>query len=308
MKAVRIHRFGGPEVLQLDDVAAPVAADGKLLIRVMAASVNPVDYKIRQGGYPKVTDSDLPITLGRDVAGYLETAGGGLEAGAAVYAHLDWGHGGYAEYALCAPEGVAAKPKTLSMVQAAAVPLAATTAWQGLFDHGQLKAGERVLIHGASGGVGAFAVQFARIAGAEVIATASPDEADRVAAYGATQVIDPKAQKFEDEAHDVDLVLDLIGGETQDRSYQTLKRGGRLISAVQEPDPVKAQAAGVTAKRFVAHPDARQLAEIARLIDGTEVQVTVVKVFPLGQASEAHRMLEKGHPHGKVVLEVEPQG
>src|SRR6201996_4993654 len=305
MKAVRIHRFGGPEVLQLDDVDLPVAADGKLLIRVIAASVNPVDYKIREGGYPKVTEADLPVTLGRDVAGRVETAGGGFKIGDAVYAHLDWADGGYAEYALCAPAGIAAKPKILDMIQAAAVPLAATTAWQGLFDQGGLKAGERVLIHGASGGVGAFAVQFARIAGAEVIATASADEADRVAAYGATQVIDHKAQRFEDEVHDVDLVLDLIGKDTQERSFQTLKRGGRLISTVQDPDPAKAEAAGVTAKRFMAKPDAGQLAEFAKLIDGAQVQVTVAKVFTLGQATEAHRMLEERHPHGKVVLEIE---
>src|SRR6201996_5443608 len=303
MKAVRIHRFGGPEVLQVDDIAQPVATDGKALIRVAAASVNPVDYKIREGGHPKVTEADLPITLGRDVAGFLETAGGGFEVGDAVYAHLDWADGGYAEYALCAPAGLAAKPTTLDMVAAAAVPLAATTAWQGLFDHGQLKAGERVLIHGASGGVGAFAVQFARIAGAEVIATAPADEADRVAAYGAVQVIDHKAQKFEDEVHDVDLVLDLIGKDTQERSFQTLKRGGRLISTVQEPDQVKAAAAGVAAKRYMATPNPAQLAEIGKLIDGTEVQVVVVKTFTLGQASEAHRMLERGHPHGKIVLE-----
>jgi NADPH:quinone reductase-like Zn-dependent oxidoreductase len=307
MKAVRIHSFGGPEVLQLDEIAPPMAADGKLLIRVMAASVNPVDYKIRQGGYPKVTEADLPITLGRDVAGTLETAGGGFQVGDEVYAHLDWADGGYAEYVLCAPAGIAAKPATLDMIQAAAVPLAATTAWQGLFDQGQLKAGERVLIHGASGGVGAFAVQFARIAGAEVIATASAAEADRVAAYGASQVIDHNAQKFEDVIRDVDLVFDLIGKDTQDRSFQTLKRGGRLISTVQNPDPAKAEAAGVTAKRFMAKPDARQLAEFAKLIDATEVQVTVAKVFTLGQASEAHRMLEKGHPHGKIVLEVSPR-
>src|ERR1700761_9222751 len=167
MKAVRIHRFGGPEVLKLDDVPDVQAADGKLRIRVVAASVNPVDYKIRKGSYPKVTEKDLPVTLGRDVAGVIDADSGGFEAGDAVYAHLDWADGGYAEYALCAPEGVAKKPSILSMVEAAAVSLAATTAWQGLFDQGGLRAGERVLIHGASGGVGAFAVQFARIAGAE---------------------------------------------------------------------------------------------------------------------------------------------
>lgn len=304
MKAVRIHRFGGPEVLQVDDIAQPVATGGKLLIRVAAASVNPVDYKIRKGGYPKVTEADLPVTLGRDVAGVVETEGGGFKAGDPVYAHLDWADGGYAEYVLCAPSGMAAKPSTLDMINAAAAPLAATTAWQGLFDHGQLKAGERVLIHGGSGGVGAFAVQFARIAGAEVIATSSPEEADRVAAYGAKQVIDHKTQKFEDEVHDVDLVFDLIGKDTQERSFQTLKRGGRLISTVQEPDQAKAAEAGVTAKRYMATPNGAQLAEIGKLIDSTQVQVTVVKTFTLGQATEAHRMLEDGHPHGKIVLEV----
>lgn len=304
MKAVRIHRFGGPEVLQVDDIAQPVATGGKLLIRVAAASVNPVDYKIRKGGYPKVTEADLPVTLGRDVAGVVETEGGGFKAGDPVYAHLDWADGGYAEYVLCAPSGMAAKPSTLDMINAAAAPLAATTAWQGLFDHGQLKAGERVLIHGGSGGVGAFAVQFARIAGAEVIATSSPEEADRVAAYGAKQVIDHKTQKFEDEVRDVDLVFDLIGKDTQERSFQTLKRGGRLISTVQEPDQAKAAEAGVTAKRYMATPNGAQLAEIGKLIDSTQVQVTVVKTFTLGQATEAHRMLEDGHPHGKIVLEV----
>ena len=305
MKAVRIHRFGGPEVLQVDDVAKPEASGGKLLIRVIAASVNPVDYKIRKGGYPKVTDKDLPVTLGRDVAGVVETAGGEFAADDEVYAHLDWADGGYAEFALCAPAGVAAKPSSLGMVEAAAVPLAATTAWQGLFDHGGLKAGERVLIHGASGGVGAFAVQFARIAGAEVIATASAEEIERVRALGASQVIDHKAQKFEDEVHDVDLVFDLIGKDTQDRSFQTLKRGGRLISTVQEPDPAKAAEAGVTAKRYMATPNADQLANFARLIDAGQLQVTVARVFNLEKAVESHRFLEQGHPHGKVVLKVD---
>jgi NADPH:quinone reductase-like Zn-dependent oxidoreductase len=306
MKAVRIHRFGGPEVLQVDDAPDLTASDGKLLIRVSAASVNPVDYKIRQGGYPKVTDKDLPVTLGRDVAGVVETAGGGFAAGDEVYAHLDWADGGYAEFALCAPGGVAAKPASLSMVEAAAAPLAATTAWQGLFDHGGLKAGERVLIHGASGGVGAFAVQFARIAGAEVIATASAEALEQVRALGAGQVIDQEAQKFEDLVHDVDLVFDLIGKDTQARSFQTLKRGGRLISTVQDPDPVKAAEAGVTAKRYMATPNAGQLANFAKLIDTGRVKVTIAKVFNLDEAIEAHRFLEEGHPNGKVVLKVRP--
>ena len=304
MKAVRIHRFGGPEVLQIDEIAKPEPSDGKLLIRVSAASVNPVDYKIRQGGYPKVSDEDLPVTLGRDVAGVVETPGGDFAAGDEVYAHLDWADGGYAEFALCAPEGVSAKPSSIGMVEAAAVPLAATTAWQGLFEHGGLKAGERVLIHGASGGVGAFAVQFAHIAGAEVIATASAEEIERVRELGADRVIDHKAEKFEDQVHDVDLVFDLVGKDTQERSFQTLRRGGRLISTVQEPDAAKAAEAGVTAKRYMATPNGGELAHFARLIDAGQVTVTVARVFGLEEASEAHRFLEQDHPHGKVVLKV----
>jgi NADPH:quinone reductase-like Zn-dependent oxidoreductase len=304
MKAVRIHRFGGPEVLQVDDVPDLKASDGKLVIRVSAASVNPVDYKIRMGGYPKVTEKDLPVTLGRDVAGVIDGAGGGFAAGDEVYAHLDWADGGYAEYALCAPVGVAAKPSTLSMAEAAAVPLAATTAWQGLFDHGGLKAGERVLIHGASGGVGAFAVQFARIAGAEVVATASADQIERVRLLGAGQVIDHKAQKFEEVVHVVDLVFDLIGKDTQERSFQTLKRGGRLISTVQDPDQTKAAEAGVSAKRYMATPNAGQLTNFAKLIDTGQVKVTVAKAFDLDEAVDAHRCLEEDDPHGKVVLKV----
>ncbi len=304
MKAVRIHRFGGPEVLQLDEVGPPTASDGKLIIGVKAASVNPVDYKIRSGRYPKVTAADLPMTLGRDVAGVVEAAAGGFAAGDEVYAHLDWADGGYAQVALCAPGGVALKPKSLDMVAAAAVPLAATTAWQGLFDHGGLEPGGRVLIHGASGGVGAFAVQFARRAGAEVIATASAEAIGRVRSLGAAQVIDYGAQRFEDEVSDLDLVFDLIGGDTQKRSFAALRRGGRLVSTVEEPDQDQAAARGVTALRYMAEPNAAQLSTFARLIDSGEVEVSVAKVFHLGDAANAHRCLEGHHPRGKVVLKI----
>jgi NADPH:quinone reductase-like Zn-dependent oxidoreductase len=304
MRAVRIHQFGGPEVLQLDDVPRPQADSGKLLIRVAAASVNPVDYKIRRGGYPLVGEKDLPFTLGRDVAGTIETAAAGYEQNAEVYAHLELTDGGYADFALCAPSGIAAKPTTLNMIEAAAVPLAATTAWQGLFDHGGLKAGQRVLIHGASGAVGAFAVQFARVGGAYVIGTASGDEMERLRRLGASQVIDYKVQRFEQVVSDIDLVFDLIGGETLQRSFAVLRRGGTLISTVEEPDAAEAAQAGVTAKRFAAEPNAGQLLKIAQLIDSKQVEVTVANVFALDAASKAHRCLEEGHPHGKVVLRV----
>ena len=304
MKAVQIHRFGGPEVLQLDAIQTPEPKNGELLIRVIAASVNPVDYKIRRGGYPKVAEADLPVTLGRDVAGVIETAGGGFEAGDEIYAHLDWDAGGYAEYALCAPSGIARKPASLNMIEAAAVPLAATTAWQGLFDHGKLEARQTVLIHGGSGAVGGFAVQFAKIADATVIATASGEGLDLVRRFGADVVVDYKSQQFEDFAHDVDLVLDLIGKETQDRSFAVIKRGGRLMSAVQAIDEAKLKARDLIGERYVATPNAEQLKHFAALIDEGRLVVTLSKTFPLADAAAAHRCLEDQHPRGKVVLTV----
>jgi NADPH:quinone reductase-like Zn-dependent oxidoreductase len=280
MKAVRIHRFGGPEVLQLDAVDRPAPPSGALLIRVCAASVNPVDYKIRRGGYPRVKEADLPVTLGRDVAGVVVVAAGDFRVGDEVYAHLAWTEGGYAEYAVVAPPGAALKPKSLDMTAAAGVPLAATTAWQGLFDHGGLKAGQRVLIHGASGAVGAYAVQFARQAGAHVIATASGEGAAIANDLGADQVIDYKRERFEDVVTDLDLVFDLVGGETQGRSFPLIKRGGALISAVQEPDAARAEALGVRIVRYLATPSADLLRRFAAMIDAGALKVTVAKTSP----------------------------
>jgi len=302
MRAIRIHRFGGPEVLQLDDIDKPSTDGGKLRIKVAAAGVNPVDYKIRRGGYPGVSDADLPITLGKDVAGVVEVAAGDFKVGDEVYAHMTWPDGAYLDYAVVAPSGAAAKPKSIDMIAAGGVPLAATTAWQGLFDHGGLKSGQTVLIHGASGGVGGFAVQFAKAKGARVIATASGAGLQTVRDYGADAVVDYKTQRFEDVAHDVDLVFDLIGGDTQARSFAVLKPGGTLISTVQNPDAAKAAEKHLKAERYMATPNGEDLAEIAALIDAGKVKVVVAKTFPLVQAADAHRFLENDHPIGKVVL------
>ena len=302
MRAIRIHRFGGPEVLQLDDIDKPSTDGGKLRIKVAAAGVNPVDYKIRRGGYPGVSDADLPITLGKDVAGVVEVAAGDFKVGDEVYAHMTWPDGAYLDYAVVAPSGAAAKPKSIDMIAAGGVPLAATTAWQGLFDHGGLKSGQTVLIHGASGGVGGFAVQFAKAKGARVIATASGAGLQTVRDYGADAVVDYKTQRFEDVAHDVDLVFDLIGGDTQARSFAVLKPGGTLISTVQNPDAAKAAEKHLKAERYMATPNGEDLAEIAALIDAGKVKVVVAKTFPLAQAADAHRFLENDHPIGKVVL------
>ncbi|HZZ20659.1 MAG TPA: NADP-dependent oxidoreductase [Opitutaceae bacterium] len=304
MKAVIAHKFGGPEVLKLEDVPVPEPKNGEILIEVRAVSVNPVDFKMRSGkfGRGKVT---LPVTLGRDVAGTVKKIGAGVDrvqVGEEVYAFLSELSGGYAQYALAKSNEVAPKRSSLDYVEAAAVPLAAITAWQGLFDHGSLQAGQTVLIHGASGGVGLFAIQFAKNKGATVIATAGPDHIDVLREMGADQAIDHKNEKFEDKAKNVDLVLDLIGGETQDRSWQTLRKGGILVSTLGEPPAEKAIEYDVTAKGFMAQPKTEQLVEIGRLIDAGTVKVVISKTFPLAQVAAAHEELEKNHTSGKIVL------
>lgn len=316
MKAIRIHSFGGPEVLSLDEIDVPRPLAGEVLVRIGGASVNPVDYKIRKGGYPKVTAEQLPITMGRDVCGTVHTdfsgekrnpTAGGLAQGDSIYALLDWTLGGYAEYvalpaALCAP-----KPKSLDTLEAAAVPLAALTAWQGIFDNGGLESGQTILIHAGAGGVGHFAVQFAKARGARVLATAGAENVDFVRKLGADVVIDYKAQRFEDTAKDLDVVFDLIGGETRERSWKTLRRGGIIVSTLGQPDEAEAKHYGVRAKGYTAQPNAAQLIEIGRLIDSKKVRPTVTRSFPLEAAREAQVYLETSHPRGKVVLAVTPE-
>ena len=307
MKAVRIHQFGGPETLKVEALSRPAPKPDEILVRIVAASVNPVDYKIRNGGY--LSEKDLPLTLGRDMAGVVEEAGadvGRYQSGDAVYALLDRDRGAYAEFVAVKMEHCATKPARLDFVQAAAVPLAGLTAWQGLFDNGKLTSGQRVLIHGAAGGVGHFAVQFARAKGAVVIATCSARDLDFVRSLGAAQVIDYQADKFEDQIEPVDLVYDLVGGETQDRSWTVLKDGGTLVSTLAEPDQAQATAKHARGVHYMAHPDGDQLAEIATLIDAGEVTPTIAKVFPLQDAGEAERMLESDHVRGKIVLDVAP--
>jgi NADPH:quinone reductase-like Zn-dependent oxidoreductase len=307
MKAIRIHQFGGPEVLRLEDLPPPLPAEAEVVVEVRAASINPVDYKIRSGQYPPVAADKLPIVLGRDVSGVIAACGGKvreLKPGDAVFAMLAPEHGGYAERAVVAAADLARKPLHLDFVQAASVPLAGLTAWQGLFDHGGLRAGQSVLIHGAAGGVGHFAVQFAKARGATVLATASAADLDFVRDLGADQAIDYKAQRFEDIAHDIDVVFDLVAGETQDRSWAGLRPGGIIVSTLKKPDEAKARQHNARGTNYVAHPDGAQLAEIARLIDASKVVPTVTTVLKLADAATAQRKLEQEHLRGKIVLDV----
>src|SRR5579871_2366396 len=229
MKAVRIHSFGDPSVLVLEKLPVGQPGEGEILLKVEAAGVNPVDYKIRAGKYPAVKQDQLPIVLGRDVAGTVDSVGAGTDGvkpGDSIYAMLGQDRGGYTEYVIVKTAEAAHMPAKLNFVSAGAVPLAALTAWQGLFDHGGLREGQRVLIHGGSGGVGHFAIQFAKARGARVYTTVSADSRGFVRELGADEAIDYKTQRFEDVARDIDLVYDLVAGETQQRSWSVLKRGG----------------------------------------------------------------------------------
>jgi NADPH:quinone reductase-like Zn-dependent oxidoreductase len=307
MKAVRIRSFGGPEVLELVEIEKPEPRDDEVLIRVRAASVNPVDYKIRSGTYPPVKEDQLPKVLGRDVAGEIERCGRAvrdLKAGDTVYAMLDTGPGGYAEYVTVKADLVAPKPEQLDYRTAAAVPLAGLTAWQGLFDHGHLQPGQSVLIHGGGGGVGHLAVQFAKARGATVTTTAAAQDVDFLKGLGADQVIDYTHERFEEKVHDVDLVLDLVAGETQERSWAVLRAGGTMVSSLARPSEDKAREHRARAANFIAHPDRGELIEIGRLIDEGRVHPHVSAVFPLEEARDAQAQLERQHFQGKVVLEM----
>src|SRR6266853_2317556 len=265
MKAVQIHAFGGPEVLQYEEVPQPQPKANEILVRVHAAGVNPVDWKIREG-YLSATS---PMIMGIDFSGVVESVGSGVtkyRRGDAVFGQVADASGSYAEYAVAMESDVARKPEALDHIRAAALPVAGLTPWQALFDTANLSAGQKVLIHGAAGGVGSFAVQFAKWKGAHVLGTASGSHVEQVRQLGADEVIDYRKTKFEEVARDVDVVLDTVGGETQERSWKVLKRGGVLVSLVQQPAAEKAAAQGARGFFIRQKASGLQLAAIADLV------------------------------------------
>jgi len=309
MKAIRMHRVGGPSVLRLEEVARPEPRPGQFLIQVRAAGVNPVDTKIRAGTFP-LFHANLPAIIGRDIAGVVRAVGAGpgkkaFAIGDAVFGMIDYDRGAYAEYTVASARELARRPRGLAERAAGALGVAALTAWQGLFDHGRLQRGQRVLIHGGAGGVGHLAVQFAKARGATVIATASRRELAWVRSLGADQVIDHNAERFEQRTGEIDLVFDLIAGETQERSWQVLKdRGGLLVSTLTDPSRVQARWHRARGLRMVVKANRGQLEEIARLIVAGKVKVELAKVYPLAQARRAHERVEQGHLRGKVLLKI----
>jgi NADPH:quinone reductase-like Zn-dependent oxidoreductase len=305
VRKMRIHGFGESEVLHLDEVEPSLADASQVLVSVKAASVNPVDFKIRNGKYPAVKEDRLPYTLGRDVSGIVEQCGAQATAfkmGDAVFGMVGIGGGGYAQKVVLDQKAITLKPSGLDHPHAAAIPLAGQTAWQGLFRHGGLEAGQSVLIHGGSGGVGHFAIQFAKAKGARVLTTVGTANVAFAESLGADVVIDYKTQRFEDHARDLDMVFDLIDGETRERSWKLLKRGGILVSTLTAPSQEKASQLGVRALRYTVEADGNELAEIASLVTAGKVKPHVEKTYPLEQASQALTAVEKDHPIGKIVL------
>jgi len=304
---MRIHQFGGNDVLLADQVECSQPDAGQVLVSVHAASVNPVDFKIRSGKYPAVKEDRLPYTLGRDVSGVVEKCGAQASRfnhGDEVFSIVGICGGGYSEEVVVDEDALAAKPSGIDHIHATAIPLAGQTAWQGLFRHGGLRAGQSVLIHGGTGGVGHFAIQFAKARGARVLTTVSTENVKFAGALGADVVIDYRTQRFEDVASDLDMVFDLIDGETRERSWNVLKKGGVLVSTLTEPSQEKAKQFGVRAMRYTVEADGDELAEIAALVTAGKVKPHIQKTFPLAAAADALASVERGHSVGKIVLAV----
>jgi NADPH:quinone reductase-like Zn-dependent oxidoreductase len=293
-------------VLKFEEVPRPEPKEDEVLVRVIASGVNPADPLTLSGKYAREFGTHLPLIPGYDIAGVVEKMGAkvtNLKAGDAVYGYPTFG-GGWADYVTVKQWEVAAKPKTLNFAEAAAVPMCALTAWQALVDTAQLHPGQTILVHGGSGGVGSFAVQIAKARGARVIATASTANQDLLKQLGADVAIDYTKTRFEDVAKDVDAVLDPVGKETLARSYGVVKKGGIVMSLVARPDPVELEKRGIRGAAISVHPDAEDLAEIARLIDAGKIKPVVTEVLPLSEAIAAQRQAETHHTRGKLVLRI----
>ena len=308
MKAIVIHQYGGPGALNYGDTARPVPKENEILIRVVAASVNPVDVAIRSGKYAQYFHTKLPLIPGMDAAGIVEEIGAGItkfKKGDPVYAFFTLAdEGGYAQFAIAKENELSTKPRSLTYEEAAAVPAVGSTAWQALVETAQLKPGQTVLIHGGSGGVGHCAIQIAKARGARVIATASTANQDFLKKLGADQAIDYKTTKFEDVARDVDVVLDAVGEDTLTRSYGVVKKGGVIVTIAGEPDEAAAKAHGIRCVSISATPKADVLGELTKLIEAKKLTPVISKTFLLADAAKAQEAIATGHTRGKIILKV----
>ncbi|MBA3873843.1 MAG: NADP-dependent oxidoreductase [Anaerolineae bacterium] len=305
MQAARIHQYGDSNVVQIESIPVPQPKHDEVLVRVRAAGLNPVDWAIRQGYLQAVTS--LPLTLGWDLAGEIVEVGSGisdLKVGDEVYAMIQLRGGAFAEYVILKRNEVAKKPATFNFVQAASVPAGALTAWQVLFETANVQAGQKVLIHAAAGGVGAFAVQLAKERQAFVIGTASAANEQYVRELCADQFIDYQTTRFEDVVKDVDVVLDTVGNDTLERSYGVVKKGGIVVSIAGRPTQGAGGPYGIRVLRIEVEPSGEQLTKIAALIDAGKLKTLVSQVFPFADVRQAIEASHAGHGRGKIVVEI----
>ena len=299
MKAVRIHETGGTDVLRYEEAERPEPADGEVLVRVHAASVNPVDWKQRRGA----AGGELPVTLGRDISGTVEASrSASFSEGDDVFGVA--ASGAYAELATAAEGAIATKPADVTHEQAAGIPIAGMTAWQALFDKGGLERGQTVLVAGAAGGVGHLAVQLAKQAGARVIGTGSARNRDFVLGLGADEYVDYTEQDVGEAVEGVDVAFDTVGGDTTASLLPTLREGGILVTIAGAPPEEAARERGARAELLVQSPQAEQLARIAELVASGEVRVEIAELIPLAEVARAHELSESGHTRGKIILSV----
>jgi NADPH:quinone reductase-like Zn-dependent oxidoreductase len=299
MHAVVMHETGDPDVLRYEETQRPEPGDGEALIKVHAASVNPIEWKQRRG----VVDKQLPAVLGSDVSGTVELSRAeGFTEGEGVFGFA--ASGGYAEFATAPGALMAKKPAGVSHEQAAAIPVAGLTAWQALFDRGGLEKGQTALIAGAAGGVGHFAVQFAKVAGARAIGTGSSRNRDFVLGLGADEFVDYTRQEVAEAVSGVDVAFDTVGGEVTQTLLPTIREGGILVTIAAAPPTDAARERRVRAELLVMSPSAEQLARIADLVAAGDVRVELADVIPLSEVQRAHELSESGHARGKIILAV----
>jgi len=307
MKAARIHAYGDGQQLRIEQTPLPQLQENDVLVKVKSAAVNPVDWKIREGYLQEMLHHELPLTLGWDFSGEITALGEGVsqwQVGDAVYARPNiTRNGSYAEYIAVDATEIAAKPSSLNWNEAAAVPLVTLTAWQCLYDAAELQAGQKVLIHAGSGGVGIAAIQLAKLRGAEVFTTTSTKNIDFVKSLGADTVIDYTQQSVA-ELRDKDVVFDTLGGDAKAQSWQTLKPGGVLVSIVEGEDPETAQQYGVRSAFCFVQPNAEQLQHIAALIDSGKLRAVIDSVYPLEKVSDALMRSESHRARGKIIVEI----
>lgn len=297
MRAVVVHEAGGPEVLSLEEAERPEPGDGEVLIKVHAASVNPVDWKYRRGFAPR----QLPAVLGQDVSGTIEVSRApGFAVGDDVFGVTT--SGGYAEFAIGPAGAIAKKPAGVSQEQAAAIPVAGLTAWQALFDRGGLGEGQTALIAGAAGGVGHFAVQFAKHAGARAIGTGSGRNREFVLGLGAEEYIDYTQQDVGEAVSGVDVALDTVGGETTESLLPTIREGGILVTIASAPPEKAARERGARAELLIMSPSPEQLSRIAELVAAGNIHVEIAQVLTLSEVRQAHELSESGHTRGKIII------